>query len=377
MYIDKPMKAHNLMQAIARVNRVYEGKTGGLVVDYIGIKKELFDALKTYTNRDQDKVQENEEAKNIALNTIELLRNLFYYFKYEDFFGDSDKKRYELICDGAEYVQATEERKKEFMTQTKKLKDLFKICASLLNTHEKGEVTLFVAIRSFIMKTTKQGVPDLQQVNDRIAKMLEEAILEDKVLALTEAGSQENFDLLTEENINKLKALPQKNIATNILMNAMKDKLNDVKKVNLIKSREFSDKLQKIIAKYNTRNDDADVYKILEELIKFKEELLEAIEEGSQMELTYEEKAFFDVLTVDPEVIENMQSEILIKIAKELTKTIRENMTHAWHEKAQVQAKMRKEIKRLLRKYDYPPNKSDIAIENVLEQARLQCLAHR
>ena len=361
------------MQAIARVNRVYPGKTGGLVVDYIGIKKELFDALKTYTNRDQDKVQENEEAKNIALNLIEILRDVFYYFDYTDFFGESDKKRYDLIRNGAEYIQATEGRKNLFMTQTKKLRDVFKICTSLLTKKEKDEVSFFVAVRAFIMKTTKQGVPDLKEVNSRISKMLEEAILQDEVLVLTETGSKESFDLLTEENIRKLQALPQKNIAANILMRVMKEKVNDIKKVNLIKSREFSEKLQKIIDKYNNRNDEEDVFKVLEELLKFKEALMDAIQEGTQMELSYEEKAFFDVLTADPEVIKQMDNKILIKIAKELTKTIKENMTHAWYEKAQAQAKMRREIKRLLKKYDYPPNKSEKAIEDVLEQAKLQC----
>lgn len=376
MYIDKPMKAHNLMQAIARVNRVYPGKTGGLVVDYIGIKKELFDALKTYTNRDQDKVQENEEARKIALNLLETLRDIFYYFDYTDFFGDSDKKRYDLIRNGAEYVQGIEKRKQVFMTQTKKLKDVYKICASLLGKKEKEEVSFFIAVRSFIMKTTKKGIPDLKEVNSRISKMLEEAILEDEVMVLTEAGTKESFDLLTDENIRKLQALPQKNIAANILMRVMKDKVNEVKKVNLVKSREFSEKLQKIIDKYNNRNDEEDVFKILEELVKFKEALMDAIQEGNQMELSCEEKAFFDVLTADPEVISQMDSEILIKIAKELTKTIKENMSHAWYEKGQAQAKMRTKIKRLLKKYDYPPNKSEKAIDDVLEQAKLQCQSH-
>lgn len=191
------------------------------------------------------------------------------------------------------------------------------------------------------------------------------------------SGKIDELKKLVEENIRKLRALPQKNIAANILMRVMKDKVNEVKKVNLVQSREFSEKLQKIIDKYNNRNDQENVFKILEELVKFKDALIEAIQEGTQMELSYEEKAFFDVLTADPDVIKQMDSEILIKIAKELTKTIKENMTHAWYEKAQAQAKMRREIKRLLRKYDYPPNKSDKAIEDVLEQAKLQCTNHR
>ncbi|EKY27021.1 type I restriction endonuclease subunit R [Clostridium celatum] len=374
MYIDKPMKAHNLMQAIARVNRVYPGKTGGLVVDYIGIKKELFEALKTYTTRDQDKIQENEEGRKIALDIVEVLRNVFHYFDYSGFFGDCDKTRFKLIRDGAEYVQLTEPRQKVFLNETKRLKDVYKICTSLLSRQIKDEIAYFIAVRSFVLKTTREGVPDLAEVNKRISAMLEQAILEDEVLSLTEAGSKETFELLTDENLNKLRALPQKNMAANILMRVMKEKVGDIKKTNLVVSKKFSERLEKIIEAYNNRSDEADVFKVLEQLIQFKHELLEAIDKGHQIGLTYEEKAFFDVLTADPEVIAAMGDDTLIKIARELTKTVKENMTHAWYEKAQAQAKMRSVIKRLLKKYDYPPNKSKEAIENVLEQAKLQCV---
>ena len=292
MYIDKPMKAHNLMQAIARVNRVFPGKSGGLVVDYIGLKRELFDALKTYSTRDQDKIQENEEAKRIALDILEILRNEFHSFDYEGFFGDSDKVRYELIRDGAEFVQFMEHRKNLFMEQTKKLKDVYKICTSLLSKREKEEVSFFMAIRSFIMKTTKKGITDLKEINERISKMLEDAILGDEVLVLTKAGSSETFDLLNQENMLKIKLMPQKNIAANILMRAMKDKVEQIKKKNIIVSRAFSEKLQQIIDRYNNRQDEKDVYEVLEALVKFKEELFKAIESGDAMDLTYEEKAF-------------------------------------------------------------------------------------
>ena len=375
MYIDKPMKAHNLMQAIARVNRVFPGKSGGLVVDYIGLKRELFDALKTYSTRDQDKIQENDEAKRIALDILEILRNEFHSFDYEGFFGDSDKIRYELIRNGAEFVQFMEHRKNLFMEQTKKLKDVYKICTSLLSKREKEEISFFMAIRSFIMKTTKKGVPDLKEINERISKMLEDAILGDEVLVLTKAGSSETFDLLNQENMLKIKLMPQKNIAANILMRAMKDKIEQVKKKNIIVSRAFSEKLQQIIDRYNHRHDEKDVYEVLEALVKFKEELFKAIESGDAMDLTYEEKAFFDVLTADPEVLSMMDDDILIKIAKDLTKTVKENMCPAWHERKQAQAKMRLKIKKLLKKYDYPPNKSDKAIEDVMEQVTLQCVA--
>lgn len=225
------------------------------------------------------------------------------------------------------------------------------------------------------MKTTRTGKPDLKEVNARISKMLEEAIIGDEVIVLTSAGAQETFDLLNEDNINKLRALPQKNIATNILMRAMKDKVEQVKRKNIIVSRAFSEKLQKIIEKYNNRNDEKDVFEVLEALVEFKHELLKAIESGDEIDLTYEEKAFFDVLTADPEVISSMEDDILIKIAKDLTKTVKENMCPAWHERKQAQAKMRMHIKKLLKKYDYPPNKSEKAIEDVMEQVKLQCVA--
>lgn len=332
MYIDKPMKEHNLMQAIARVNRVFPGKSGGLVVDYIGIKKELFEALKTYSNRDQDKIQENSEAKDITLDILEILRNEFHNFDYEGFFGDSDKLRYDLIRNGAEFVQFDENRKNLFMEQTKKLKDVYKICSSLLTKRIKDEISFFIAIRSFIMKTTKKGVPDLKEINERIAKMLEEAIIGDDVIVLTKAGSGAIFDLLDDENMMKLKIMHQKNIAANILIKAIRDKIEQIKKKNIVVSRTFSEKLERIIEKYNNRHDEKDVYEVLEALVEFKEELLKAIESGDAMDLTYEEKAFFDVLTSDPEVIATMEDDILIKIAKDLSKTVKENLCPAWHE---------------------------------------------
>lgn len=373
MYIDKPMKAHNLMQAIARVNRVYPGKTGGLIVDYIGLKRDLMEALKTYTKRDQDKVQENKQARDIALNILEVLRNMFHEFDYSAFFGDSDKKRYEVIRDGAEFAQQMEKRKSLFMTETKKLKDVYKICTGLLSKEQKEEISYFIAVRSFIMKSSRKGTPDLKEVNERISKMLEEAILEDEVMVLTQASSNESFDLLNEENIKKLRALPQKNIAANILMRVLKEKLQGVKKKNMTVSQTFSKRFEKILEKYNNRNDYTDVYEVFEELIKFKEELEEAIQAGKQLGLTDEEKAFFDVLGSDPDIKKLMEDEILIKIAKDLAKTVKENRTHDWDKKEQAQARMRLQIKKVLRKYDYPPNKQPKAVEDVLMQAKLQC----
>ncbi|PHG81178.1 type I restriction endonuclease subunit R [Bacillus wiedmannii] len=373
MYIDKPMKTHNLMQAIARVNRVYPGKTGGLVVDYIGLKRNIMEALQTYTKRDQDKIQENQQARNIVLNILEVLRNLFHRFDYSEFFDDNDKKRYEAIRDGAEFVQFTEKRKMLFMTETKKLKDVYKISTGLLTKETKEEVAYFIAVRSFIMKSTKIGTPDINEINERISKMLEDAVVEDGIMVLNETTTSESFDLLNEENIAKLRAIPQKNVATNILMRVMKQKLIDVKKQNMTVSKSFSQRFEKIVEKYHTRNNHMDVYEVFEELIKFKGELEAAILEGTQLGLSYEEKAFFDVLGSDPEIKTLMQDDILVQIAKDLAKTVIEHRTHDWDKKEQAQARMRLYIKKVLRKHDYPPNKELKAVEDVLEQAKLQC----
>ncbi|WP_461672460.1 type I restriction endonuclease subunit R [Priestia megaterium] len=372
MYVDKPMKSHNLMQAIARVNRVYPGKTGGLIVDYIGLKRNLMAALRTYTSRDQDKVQENEQAKGIVLNIIEVLRNHFHKFNYSDFFSDSDKRRYEVIRDGAEFIQVTEKRKVLFLTETKKLKDVYKICTGLLSKEIKEEIAYFIAVRSFIMKSPKSSTFDLKEVNERISKILENAILEDEVMVLTEATTSESFDLLNEENISKLQAIPQKNIATNILMRVMKEKLRDVKKKNMTLSKSFSRRFEIIVEKYHSRNDYEDVYQVFEELLKFRDELEEAIKEGSQLGLSYEEKAFFDVLGSDPDIKRLIQDETLLSIAKDLARTVKEHRSHDWDKKESAQARMRLYIKKVLRKWDYPPNKEVKTVEDVLEQAKLQ-----
>ncbi len=182
------------------------------------------------------------------------------------------------------------------------------------------------------MKTTKKGALDLKELNEIIVKMLEEAIIEDDVIVLTKAGSGAIFDLLDDENMMKLKIMHQKNIAANILIKAIRDKIEQIKKKNIVVSRTFSEKLERIIEKYNNRHDEKDVYEVLEALVEFKEELLKAIESGDAMDLTYEEKAFFDVLTSDPEVIATMEDDILIKIAKDLSKTVKENLCPAWHE---------------------------------------------
>ena len=287
-----------------------------------------------------------------------------------------------------QWLQKTKKNKRNFFREAtiiiyecyELLKDVFKICTSFLEKEMKKEISYFIAVRSFIMKTNKTGTPDLKEVNHRISKMLEEAILGDEVLVLSEAGSSDNFDLLTEENLQKLQAMPQKNIAANILMRVMKEKVDSLKKVNLVKSKEFSEKLQRILEQYNNRHDEEDVYVVLEELIKLKDAILISIEEGTQLDLTYEEKAFFDVLTEDLEILETMDREVLLMIAKDLAKVINDTIKETgdeWYKSERAQAKMRTKIKRLLRKYDYPPNKSEQAINHVLEQAELQCMSMR
>jgi type I restriction enzyme, R subunit len=301
-----------------------------------------------------------------------VLRNMLHLFSYKDFFSDSDKRRYEVIRDGAEFVQKTEKSKAVYLTETKKLKDVYKICTGLLTKEIKEEIAYFIAVRSFIMKSSSSKTPDLKEVNERISKMLENAILCDEVMVLTETTSSESFDLLNEENIAKLRAISQKNIATTILMRVMKEKLKDVKKKNMIVSKSFSERFEVILDKYNNRNDHIDVYEVFEELLKFKEELEEAINEGSQLGLSYEEKAFFDVLGSNPDIKSLLQDETLVGIAKDLAETVKEHRSHDWDKKETAQARMRLFNKKVLRKWDYPPNKEPKAVEDVLEQAKLQ-----
>ena len=372
MYVDKPMKAHNLMQAIARVNRVYKDKQGGLIVDYIGLKRWLLDALKTYTKRDQGKIVDNSELVKVLMDKVELIRDLFNGFYYGHFATTTDSDKYEIIMAGANWMLKTEEIKKSFMRYSYDVKSLYSLCTGELSQEIKDEILFFISVRSFISKLSGDKI-DVKEINDNVAKILERAIQDDEMLRIGEVHNSNRLEILSDEILNKLAKMQKKNIAVEILNKALKEYVEQVGKENVVLMEKFSTKFQKIVASYNERTSVEDIEKIIQEMINLKKEIDKEIKAGNEYNLSTEEKAFFDALGDDPEVKELMKDETLVQIAKELVETVNENMTIDWDIRKDARARMRIEIKKLLIKYNYPPNKSEKAVQTVIRQAELKC----
>ncbi len=372
MYVDKPMKAHNLMQAIARVNRVYKDKQGGLIVDYIGLKKWLLDALKTYTKRDQGKIVDNSELVKVLMDKVELIRDLFNGFYYGHFATTTDSDKYEIIMAGANWMLKTEEIRKAFMRYSYDVKSLYSLCTGELSQEIKDEILFFISVRSFISKLSGDKI-DVKEINDNVAKMLERAIQDDEMLQIGDVHNSNRLAILSDEILNKLAKMQKKNIAVEVLNRALKEYVEQVGKENVVLMEKFSTKFQKIVASYNERTSVEDIEKIIQEMINLKNEIEQELKAGNEYNLSTEEKAFFDALGDDPEVKELMKDETLVQIAKELVETVNENMTIDWDIRKDARARMRIEIKKLLIKYNYPPNKSEKAVQTVIRQAELKC----
>ena len=372
MYVDKPMKAHNLMQAIARVNRVYKDKQGGLIVDYIGLKRWLLDALKIYTKRDQGKIVDNSELVKVLMDKVEIIRDLFNGFYYGHFATTTDSDKYEIIMAGANWMLKTEEIRKAFMRYSYDVKSLYSLCTGELSQEIKDKILFFISVRSFISKLSGDKI-DVKEINDNVAKMLERAIQDDEMLQIGEVHNSNRLAILSDEILNKLAKMQKKNIAVEVLNRALKEYVEQVGKENVVLMEKFSTKFQKIVASYNERTSVEDIEKIIQEMINLKNEIENELKAGNEYNLSTEEKAFFDALGDDPEVKELMKDETLVQIAKELVETVNENMTIDWDIRKDARARMRIEIKKLLIKYNYPPNKSEKAVQTVIRQAELKC----
>ena len=372
MYIDKPMKAHNLMQAIARVNRVYKDKKGGLIVDYIGLKGWLLDALKTYTTRDQNKIKDTEELVNVLLDKLEIIDNMFNGFDYSNFKELDNTGKYHLIKDGANLMLATEDTKRRYMKHSQDVKNLYTLCNGVVSNLVKDKCLFIISVKSFISKITNTGKLDVLEINNTVGKLLEDAIHEDELLNLGELTRGNSLELLSDSILSKLRAMKDKNVAAEVLSRAIKTTIGDIGKINLTLQEKFSTKFNKIVDMYNERTDIADIEKIIEEMIKLKKEIEEEIANGNEYDLSPEEKAFFDALGADPEIKELMQDEVLVQIAKDLVELINENLTLDAFKREDARARIRSNIRRLLIQYNYPPVKREGAVDKVIKQAELK-----
>lgn len=372
MYIDKPMKGHNLMQAIARVNRVYQDKEAGLIVDYIGMAAELKIALNQYTGRDRDKVPDLSAAYRIALEKLEIMRDMFYGFDYSDFFGDSDKKRYDIMLRGLEFAFAfEEEEKKIFIREATGLSQAETLCRSMLSDDIKREIEFFKSIKAGLCKVGSNGGMTSNEINSRIERILEQAIQQEGMYNIfAEAGKKNpEISLLSNEYMEQIRRMKHKNIASELLRKLLDDNIKVFARTSLVKSKLFSEKMQEILKKYNNRLITS--AEVIEELLNLSKEMSEAYHAGDEKGLSVEEVAFYDALVADPKVLENMEDKVLIQMAHELTELIRKSRTVDWDKKESARAFMRTQVKRLLRKYKYPPEQAQGALDTVIKQAEL------
>ncbi|WP_027398699.1 type I restriction endonuclease subunit R [Anaerovorax odorimutans] len=372
MYVDKPMKGHNLMQAIARVNRVYKDKEAGLIVDYIGMAAELKNTLNQYTNRDKDKVPDLSKALNIALEKLEIMRDFFYGFDYNPFFGSSNKARLDIILDGVEYVLGhEEEEKKIFIREATALSQAETLCRSMLSDELKMEIEYFKGVKAGVCKVTPGTGLTTNEINSRIEKILEQAIKQEGVINIFEQAGKKNpeISILSDEYMQNIRNMKHKNIAAEMLRKLLEDNIKVFSRTGVVKAELFSEKMKQVLKKYNNRLITS--AEVIEQLLNLSQEMVDSYNAGEEKGLSVEEYAFYDALVADPQVLKEMQDSVLIEMAHELTEMIIRNRTIDWDKKESARAAMRVMVKRLLRKYKYPPEKAQGAIDTVIKQAEL------
>lgn len=375
MYIFKKMKAHNLMQAIARVNRIYPGKESGLVVDYIGLAKALEDALNTYTARDKEfNLKDIQEvALTILKEKLSILNEWFYKIDLDMFNSKFAKERFNVIQQGAAFVLESDKRKKEYLKLSIDLKHAYIVSAGILDKEQHSVVQYYLSVRNYILKLEIGSGPiSIGNVNEEIEKLVADAIKGDEVKVLTQVGTTDQsalVDLLRPEKIEELKKTNPPHIFLKIIENLLKQVISESRKINLYKARQYSERLRKILEKYHNREGDFDTTDTIVKIIDFAQEIVSDEDAANRLGLSGRERAFYDALAGNKSAYELLTDETLKCIAHELKEVVEEYATTDWSKKKSTQAKMRKEIKRLLRKYNYPPEYTEDAIQTVIKQA--------
>lgn len=378
LYVDKPMRGHNLMQAIARVNRVFtEGKEGGLVVDYLGIAQELKTALADYTasGGEGKPTLDQELAVAKMLELHEAIDYQLRHFDWRKFFTLTPEEKLKFIPVIVDYIFSQENGEQSFTEKTKNLLKAFAISVP----HERAmairdDVALFQAIKSRLVKISdrNEGGKTDEEMETAIKQIISEAITADNIIDIFDAAGlkKPNIEILDERFLQELKDLPQKNLAVELLKKLLKDEIKKRTKINLVESKKFSEMLEDAIKRYH--NGMIDTVEFLEKvLIPFAQQMKEADKRGEKLGLDYREYAFYTALEVNNSAVAILGDDILKHIAQELLKTVRNSTTIDWTIKESVQATLRRNVRRILRKFGYPPDLQEKAVETVITQAKM------
>lgn len=376
MYIDKPMRGHNLMQAIARVNRVFRDKPGGLIVDYIGIADSLKEALKQYTDSDRSNTGiDTSLAVDMMLEKFEIIQDMLYKHDYDQFHSEKATERMQAITETMDFVIGLgEEEKKRFLQVVTELAKVFALCATEPEAQElNAEIGFFKAVKAGIVKLipTDGAKKTSSQIDAQLNQLISKSVISDEVVDIYSSLGLDSPDIsiLSDEFLDEVKALPQKNLAVELLNRLLQGKVKNVQRTNLVKAQKFTDMLNAAINKYNKRA--IETSKVIEELIELAKEMNDSYQAGEETGMIKEEVAFYDALSSHETAEQVLGDDILKVIAHELTKAIKENMSIDWNLRESARAKMRITVRRLLKKYGYPPDLQKMAVDTVVKQAEL------
>ena len=377
MYIDKPMSGHNLMQAIARVNRVFRDKPGGLVVDYIGLADSLKRALANYTasGGKGDATVDQEQAAAILLEKYEVVRDMMHGFNYRAVIEDIPAKRISGITQAMEFILGQDDGKKRYLPAVSALTKAF----ALAVPHEKAiqirdEVGFFQEVRVALVKTTgdEQGrTPD--EIDSAIKQLVSRAVASTEVIDIFEAAGMDKPDIsiLSDEFLEEVKALPQRNLALELLKKLINDEIKTRSKKNVIQARSFAEMLEQAVKKYQNRAIEA--AEIIQELIELAKEIRKAGIKGNELGLNEDELAFYDALADNGSAKDMLGDEKLVLIAQLLVDRVKKSVSIDWTLRENARAQIRVMVKRILRQYGYPPDLEKAATELVIEQAEVLC----
>lgn len=370
MYVYKPMAGHNLMQAIARVNRVFAGKAGGLIVDYIGIAKALKEAMRDYTKQDRDNYG-NTNIKDTAMvkfnEKLEICRDYMYGYDYSGFMTGTDADRCAIIKGGVNFLLAPNrsEDVTEFLKQALLLKNAAGLCRSLLDKEQRFESGFFEAVRTLINRMRGKGPISPKEISSRISELLKQSVKSDGVINLFSDVNTE-FSLFDPAFLEEISKMKEKNIAIEILRKLLQERVHVYERTNLVQAQKFSDLLNMALSNYlKGLLTSEEVIKQLQELAK---DIAQNENVANELGLSNEEKAFYDALTRPQAVKDFYTNDQLVAITKELTEALRKNRTIDWQKKESARAGMRSIVKRFLRKYKYPPEEAQNALDIVIAQ---------
>jgi len=376
MYFDKPMRGHGLMQAIARVNRVFKDKPGGLIVDYLGVAPDLKEALATYTESGgKGKPTFNQEdAVNVLLEKYEILVNLFHGFNYKKFFTGTPNEKMALIPAAIDHVLKQNDGKERLLKYVTELSKAFALAVpNEAALKIRDEVGFFQAVKASLVKTTVTKGKSEEQLDSAIKQIVSKAIATDEVVDIFKAAGlkKPEVSILSDTFLADIKGMEHKNLALETLKKLLNDEIKTMQKRNIVQARSFAEMLERTVKRYQNRN--IETAQVIEELVNLAKKIRNDKNRGKLLNLSEEELAFYDALADNDSAVQVLGDDTLRKMATELSKTIKNNISIDWTLRENIQAKLRVSIKRLLRKYDYPPDKQRVATELVLKQAKLTC----